>query len=82
MLIFDTTTYSSGTFNSADFMNKLSAAGVKLMGEFSDCKMTELFYAIDNRLSDYSFMAGTAANLVALGGMAIFGKGTLYSTYN
>jgi hypothetical protein len=61
---FNANNYNAATFNAGDFVNKLSVIGIKFMGQFSDCKTTEFLFAIDNRLSDLSFLAGLGSNLV------------------
>lgn len=66
---FNTSTYSS-LANPSDFMNKISVIGIKFMGQFSDCKTTEFLMALDNRLSNLSFLVGTGSNLAVQAGMA------------
>jgi hypothetical protein len=60
--IFDSTKYSSGSFNTAEFLQFGQVAVIYLLTQFQDCKFTEFLYALDNRFSDLNFAMGTASN--------------------
>ena len=51
--------FSSG---SGDLTNLIAIVGLKFMSQFSDCHTTEFLFAIDNRLSDFTFTSGLAVN--------------------
>ena len=68
--MFDKTTYTDGVFNTADLLSKLQSMNIKLLSQFKDCKTTEFFYAIDNRLSDLPFTYGTVMNIATQIGTA------------
>lgn len=69
--MFDKTTYTDGTFNTADLLTKLQDMNIKLLSQFKDCKTTEFFFAIDNRLSDLPFTYGTIMNVGTQVGTAL-----------
>ncbi len=61
--MFDLTTYTDSSFNTAEFLQNLQDAQIYLMTQFEDCKTTNFLFAIDNRLSDFSFLSGTMAQV-------------------
>jgi hypothetical protein len=48
------------------------AASITLLTQFKDCQTTEIFYGIDNRLSDLAFSLGTASNIGTQIGTTVF----------
>jgi hypothetical protein len=61
--MFDVTYYTDSTFNTAELLQFGQETMIYLLTQFKDCKTTEFFFAIDNRLSDLSFATGTLANI-------------------
>lgn len=68
--MFDKSTYTDGSFNTADLLSKLQDMNIRMLSQFKDCKTTEFFFAIDNRLSDLPFTYGTIMNVVTQFGTA------------
>ena len=62
--MMDQTTYTSGTFNSGDFSNYVNIFLMKLMAAMDSCQYTSFMVYVNNRLNDYSFLAGLATNMV------------------
>lgn len=63
--------YTDSTFNTGELMTFGQNTMIQLLTQFQDCKTTEFFFAIDNRLSDPSFFYGTVANIGTQVGTAI-----------
>ncbi len=55
---------SSVSFNPSTAYNDMQVVILKMMSQFSDCKMTEFMFSIDNRFSDTAFTTGLATNFV------------------
>lgn len=61
--IFLLTNYDGGVFNSGDFQNLGQIALIKLMAQYTSCAYIDFLYQADQRLSNLSFLAGTATKL-------------------
>ncbi|TNV77322.1 hypothetical protein FGO68_gene1692 [Halteria grandinella] len=61
--MFDADDYTDGSFNAAELLQYAQEASITLLTQFNDCQTTEVFYGIDNRLSDLAFTLGTASNV-------------------
>lgn len=73
--MFDTSTYTGGTFNTAEFLQSLQDMQIYLMTQFEDCKTTNFLFSLDNRLSDFSFLSGSMSQV----GTQIATAATYYS---
>lgn len=61
--LLDKTKYTGQSFNTGELLQFGQTTMIQLLSQFQDCKTTEFFFAIDNRLSEPSFAYGTLANV-------------------
>lgn len=69
--IFDVTTYTDSTFNTAEFLDFAQTGAIYILNQMEDCKLTPFIYALDNRFSDLTFLMGTLANVGTQAGTTI-----------
>lgn len=61
--MFDSTQYTNGAINTAEFLSLAQTAEIAVLTEFNDCHLMEFLYAVNNRLTDASFTAGLFSNI-------------------
>jgi len=62
--ISDATYYTNGAYNLGDFYNKLNVLSIKFNTQFSECNYYDFMLMVDNRMSDLSFVSGSAVNMI------------------